>query len=522
MALTAFAFHAPALNGWWLSDDPQVLVQAVRQSPGDYFFVPQAWQYLSSSNFTPLVTLSFEADLAVAGLAPRFFYLHQIVALALAAVLLFLYLERWTGPIPAVIAGAVFLASPQAILAARTLMVRHYVEGLVLALLSLMLWRLGREKAAATGSVLAATAYLLSMLAKEIYVPLPLFMIFESAAAGEPWKRTGKRLIPVFIAAAGYAFWRLRMLGSIGGYGGEGAGLDVLRIDSIWQAAMGWAHSWTILAFAAGALLVFIAALTRRPGATVAFVVTGILVVLVPIWPVLSQVEARHGFLIFATLAAGIGLGVAAGGYRRPLVASGGAVVLIATLLAGQQTLRNHQSSARTSVAEGRHVWEGRENSPLLLAQSPGWYLGGLAELRARENRGAPPRYLLSDEGLLVEPLDLKMVVTAGAKPLPESVVLRVSQDRARFDPGAPIQVEVGRTGHRVEWSLGPVDTVKWVFLTYPEYDEYAIEPRGSRIIPEPSVRQYFRVMRWLPDGRWTVTPPLALPEPGRTVRWQR
>ena len=65
LAAVALLAGAGALRGWWRDDDPQVLLQAWLSSPFAVLFSPNVWKTLSSSNFTPLVTISFDADLAL-------------------------------------------------------------------------------------------------------------------------------------------------------------------------------------------------------------------------------------------------------------------------------------------------------------------------------------------------------------------------------------------------------------------------------------------------------------------------
>ena len=58
-----------------------LLQQHALQSPGLAAFVdPADWRRLSPNNLTPWVTLSFKLDLALAGLRPAVFYLHQLVS----------------------------------------------------------------------------------------------------------------------------------------------------------------------------------------------------------------------------------------------------------------------------------------------------------------------------------------------------------------------------------------------------------------------------------------------------------
>jgi hypothetical protein len=529
LLLISLTFHLSALSGWWLTDDPQVLVQAERYRPREYFFVPQAWRYLSSSNFTPLVTLSFEADLKLAGLQPRAFYAHQIASLTLAAILLFLYLAPWTGSLLAFLAAAMFLGSPQAIVAARTLMVRHYVEGLAFALLALLAWRAGRSRRPATYSLIAATAYLMAILAKEIYLGVPLFMILESGGAGERWRKVSARFLPVVAATIGYGIWRVRMLETVGGYGESLRPADLMTLGGgAIRLLLGSVGPEILVTFGAAALVVLILATFNQPKASLWFLAIALLVLVAPLLAVARQLEMRHLFAAFVVVSAGIALGVGLTRRGGRLATVAAAVALIVTLVGGQMVRRQHEEGSSHVVAEGRYVWTQSAGAKPILAAAPGWYLDGLVELRTRQGGGPGPRFLLSDEALLVEDTDPREVVTVertnGTRigPLDPALVHQIREEKSRFDPQAFLSVHMERDDHRLRWQLGPQPSSRWTFLSYPDYDEYEIPPAGSRIIPEPTERQSFRILRHLPDGRWTVSPPLGLPDPGQSVRWQQ
>lgn len=526
LLLLSFTAHLSALSGWWLSDDPQVLVQAERYAPGEYFFVPEVWRYLSASNFTPLVTLSFEADLALAGLEPRWFYAHQVMALTLAAILLYLLLAPYTGGLLAFFSAALLLVSPQAIVAARTLMVRHYVEGLVFALLALLLWRAGRAKRRdAAFGLLAGLAYLLAILAKEVYLGIPLIMLWESRGAGERWVTILRRILPVVVAGVGYGVWRLLMLGTVGGYGDTASLLELG--EGMLRHALGPVPPSLQLIFAAAALVLLALGALNHPKGTLAFCGISLLVVLAPLFAVAGQMEMRHLFAAFAVLSAGLALAVQVSRRGNVLARMAAGVALVTVVTAGQIVRDGHQSGSSRVVAEGRYVWIHAASAPALLATAPAWYLEGLAELRSRRGGGQPPRYLLSREALLIEDIDPRQVVRVSSsngtrlEPFDAAFVQQIQAEKERFDPGAPLSVLIERDDHRLRWELGPQPSSGWTFLTYPDYDEYRIPPSGTRIIPEPTGRRFFRILRHLPDGGWTVSPPLGLPEPGQSIRWQ-
>jgi hypothetical protein len=123
LIVIAIVIHYSALSGWWLYDDPQLLIEAIRQPAGDILFNPAEYTHLAAHTFTPLLLLSFKLDLAMQDLRPTWFYAHQVVALTIAAVLFFFLLRRYVADLYAFAGAALFLTSWTAVYAARTLMI---------------------------------------------------------------------------------------------------------------------------------------------------------------------------------------------------------------------------------------------------------------------------------------------------------------------------------------------------------------------------------------------------------------
>ncbi|HMC20219.1 MAG TPA: hypothetical protein VKL19_00065, partial [Thermoanaerobaculia bacterium] len=144
LVIVAIVVHTTALSGFWLYDDPSLLIEAIRQPAWAVLFSPAEYTHLSATTYTPFLILSFKLDLFLRGLNPAVFYAHQILAITIAALLLFFLLRRYISDLYAVLGACVFLTTWAAVYAARTLMIRHYAEGLVFALAALLVW--GRDR----------------------------------------------------------------------------------------------------------------------------------------------------------------------------------------------------------------------------------------------------------------------------------------------------------------------------------------------------------------------------------------
>ena len=228
--LVSVLYHQ-TLRSYWLYDDPYILRQAFEHRPWEYFFIPHVWRELSIRYLTPWVTLSFDFDLSLFGFQPRFFYLHQLVSLWLAACMLYIVLRLWVKRGFASSGSVLFLVSAPAAAAAEMLQIRHYIEGLIFCLLSLYFFVQALRKEAYFLTVVSSLFYLLAASAKELYVPFGLIMLFL------PEKTLRIRLIrgiPLIISSMAYALWRKWMLGNFVAGPGENGLFSVYKgLESI-------------------------------------------------------------------------------------------------------------------------------------------------------------------------------------------------------------------------------------------------------------------------------------------------
>lgn len=523
---TVFLAHLPALGGWWTTDDPQVLLQAARTSPMAVLFDPAAWRVLSTSSFTPLVTLSFELDLALFGLEPLFFYEHQILSIALVALLVFLLLEQSCGKTVAILVAAAAAVSPAMALAAGSLMVRHYVEGLVFSLAALLVLRLWpSERRSVVPDLAIAVLYLFAMLAKEIYAPLPLLFLAELGIQREPWRRVIVRMIPSAVAAAIYLVWRSLLLGSGGGYGTVIDLRDLLFLGPRLVTRVLIPLPPLVLWILVGVVLVGgIAAAIRAPRAAGWWALATGLALLLPLIPVAGEVQARYAILPMTAAIVLGGAGLVA--LPRRVAIGLAAILLLASIAGGRLVHRDLDFSSRAMIAEGRYIWRAPALAAPLVAGSPGWYLEGLRDLRRLNGGGDAPPYFLSSYALTAGAVEPEEVLTSegGSRELrrlePERI-LAIAMERKRRDDSIPLRVRVVQRESVVSWDLDPAPG-HFVWLTWPEYDEYAVEPSGSRRIPASVGIDRFQIRREDPDGRWTLSPALDLPPDDGVVEWSR
>jgi hypothetical protein len=230
----------PMLGQYWFGDDPMIINHALDNSGLGAFYDPKVWQQLSPSNLTPWVTLSFKIDLALFGLDPFGFYLHQLVSLLLLCVVLYILVRHWSPSYWACATVLLFLAGASTTHVARFLMTRHYLEGAIFAILAVLGFVHARRKEpyALRWQVFGLIFYLLAVTAKEIYVPLLIVLIFVPPR--DKLVCRVRSLMPYALIALLYTLWRGYMLGSlVGGYGTTFSYISLIAtLNSLFHAIM--------------------------------------------------------------------------------------------------------------------------------------------------------------------------------------------------------------------------------------------------------------------------------------------
>lgn len=208
--------YGQSLQGWWCCDDPAILLHARQYSVWELLLDPQAYRALIPYSLQPLLSISYGLDLALFGLQPQGFFLHQLLVIVLCGWLVQRIAALW---VPAPLAWAamvLFLAGSPVAFASQYLLMRHYVDGLLFFLLAL--WLVLQQLLGGQTWLRwpAVAAFALAVTAKEVFVPLGLLpLLLPVATLRARWRATW----PWLVVLLAYVGWRRFMLGEfLGGY----------------------------------------------------------------------------------------------------------------------------------------------------------------------------------------------------------------------------------------------------------------------------------------------------------------
>ena len=211
------ALYWTVLGGWWTIDDPALLRALIEHGVWRQFYDPAVWRahypVPAPGVLTPWVYLSLGLDYRLFGLHPMGFYAHHLLAHLLLVVVLYKVLEAYLKPNGAFWCSVLFSCSIPAASTVSLLQLRHYLEGMILALLSLLCFRKAVQARALQYAILGAFCYALATTSKESYVLLPFALLLLPGV--QPW-RDRRFLNPYGLVGFLYLGWRAYMLG-IGG-----------------------------------------------------------------------------------------------------------------------------------------------------------------------------------------------------------------------------------------------------------------------------------------------------------------
>ncbi|WP_225781315.1 hypothetical protein [Xenophilus sp. Marseille-Q4582] len=523
-------FHG-VLGAYWRADDPAILLHAV-SSPGlSAFYDPLVWRKLSPSNLTPWLTLSFQLDHRLAGAAPAFFYAHQVIACAAVAVAAYVLARSWAPPLVAFLGGLLFLVGAPTASVAELLMTRHYLEGLLLALLALLAFLRALERRQLRWAWMGSLAYALAVTAKEVYVPLVLILL----AVPRGGLRERLRMVWPFLIVAGlYVPWRGYMLGALlGGYaaqtGSPGSALVEIGHAALRLPALVLGPQWRVLG---AALLVLLAIGVRRHLHFAALAGVVALAVLAPLIPLVRSPGItgpdRYLFVPWFVLCMGVTFLARIGwAHRQDARWAVLAPVLLCGVLAGFSLSYQHAERAvrapvyREFEVQGRFIdqaqaRQGMVPSDGLLAGY--WYATGLLGLRAQAGAAGPVMLIRGfPQQAPVDVLFRYDAARQDMRPVEGALQPFIAQWTAS-DQSDPLVVDLRLYDAAASWKLGPYDQGQY-FIVSESTGRYPIPREGRIKIVFDTLS--FQIQHQSPEGRLTASPVLNV-QPGGHVAWSR
>jgi tetratricopeptide (TPR) repeat protein len=242
--------YLPALSNGFAYDDVALIqlderVHSLANVPA--FFTQGYWADAELALYRPLTTLSFAIDWAVSGGDPAWFLFTNAVWNAVACILVFLLLLRFTGLAAAFGGALLFAVHPVHVEAVANVVGRAELGAAAFMVGSLLLWPM-RSQPQRRRVAAIAVLFTLALLTKESAIMLPALLVLLDAARGDlrpvsarEWAhdRAGPLLLLAGIALA-YLAVRAVVLGGIAPARVDAALEVTSGVDRIATALQAW------------------------------------------------------------------------------------------------------------------------------------------------------------------------------------------------------------------------------------------------------------------------------------------
>lgn len=521
LAAITLGVHHSALQGWWRSDDPQILKHAIGHTPWEYFFIPHVWHELTAANLTPWGTLSFDIDVTLFGLNPQGFYFHHVLVLWLVAGATFTVLRLWADDYTAGLASALFLVGAPVIFVSQQLMTRHYLEGLLFTAVALYLFTSSVRTSQRGMSWWGALFYLLAVTAKEVYVPLILVLPFLPE---QDFRQRLRATTPYSIAAGAYLLWRWYMLGGpLGGYVpaeryGESVNWNELLMLPVNGAIYIFGSESWALAVPLIALLLLGHAAWRRPQVIISICAIG-LAVMGPLIPLAASsivnISDRYFFVPWWTTCLMIAL--AGTHLPRARIRIGLLILLfglffVPVFLQGQATYLGLRGWFQEYETQGQFIWNNDFRKVMFATQDLGggfWYASGLLSLRQFVNSTYPAPRIVVDE-IELEQVDIERAEVwayADTCVCMRDITVNVPEILSRWRSKRqlrPLFATFHYHNRVLSWTLGPHQSGEYRLVDGSYLGRLPFTPVGQRILAIPR-RTYTFYIRYDSTEGWVT-----------------
>lgn len=436
-------------------------------------------------------------------------------------------LRLWLPRLWAAAGAGVFLLGPAASSLAPLLMVRHYVEAILLAALAAGAWAKGR-------TWVSAALYFAACMAKEIAVPLAVLLpLLPDPAGSRPTdlRERLRRALPHGLALIVYLGLRYAALGTFAGGYGFTADLPALALalpGKIATELVGGRFSWVALAFCAALVAGVIAVFLRGRRATVLTLLALLLAVL-PVLPVSTKMEPRYAVPAWLVIAVAFAAGCRALEDRSRRTAFAVAAVALASgLWLNRQDWNVRFAQAERMSAENRFLFSMSAGDVLRQPATLAASLKELAWMRENAFHRSPGGSWFQDDLYLCVHRDLPGRIWGydSAARRVVDLTARIPSLRSRHcssvRSSAPLRADFRVTEGNLLWELGPYPEGRYRFLLGDGAEAFEM-PRsaGFQVAGLPEIP--LRIGYESPDGWTTYSPELRVEiRKGASLSWSR
>lgn len=527
LTLIFFGFNQHLFNANWRWDDTQILIHAYNTSTLDNFINPEIWRKFSSNNLTPWLILSFKIDYLIFGLNPLGFYCHHLLSLAFLSFLLMYLSNQFTNNFKSgFLCFILFISGAPLYAVTEQLMTRHYIEGMIFCLLSIIFSIRFINTKEKKFIVYSLFFYILAALSKEIYVPLIVILILIYL-----YNKilNYKIFLCHFTIGLTYTAWRLYMLPSaIGGYstGNSSNGIDFWKYFSGYLKIpeLIFGEFWQTPSFAI--LLLSIIYLYKKP-AYIIFISISLISLLLPLAPLMNHPGINYpdrylfAFWSFVSLFITISIFNILPIFKKNISKIIFMIFCLLTLpLSAKQS---HKFRADTILigqefdAHAKFIIENKSIANLFPSKTvldSGWFITGLFDLKSKVLKNENKIKIIID-GIFINDIKENFWIYSLECLCIEDRSFDLVNIKKRFDnslrPNEPlfINLNIFKTPDRVDWNFGPYSVGLYEILLPESYGVIKFRRQGSLNIQIDPHKDMRIILKYTDPTGWSTYSPL-------------
>jgi len=541
LTLIFIGFNQHLFNANWRWDDSQILLHAYNTSIFDNFTNPEIWRKFSSNNLTPWLILSFKIDYLIFGLNPLGFYCHHLLSLVFLSYLMIHLSNELTNHFKSgFLCFILFISGAPLYAVTEQLMTRHYIEGMIFCLLSIIFSIKFTNTKENKFIVYSLFFYVIATLCKEIYVPLIVILILIY------WNNKTlnyKIFLSHFTVGLAYTAWRLYMLPSaIGGYstGNPSNGIDFEKYFSGYLKIpeLIFGEFWQIPSFAI--LLLSIIYLFKKPSRII-FISVTLISLLLPLAPLMNHPGINYpdrylfAFWVFASLFITVSIFNFLVFFKKNI---GKIIFMIFCLLTLPLSAKqSHKFRADTILigqefdAHAKFIIENKSMVNLFPSKTvldSGWFIAGLFDLKSNILKSENNIKIIIDGFFINDIKDQFWIYSLECQCI-EDKSFDLVNIKKRFEsslrPDEPlfINLKISKAPDRVDWYFGPYSVGSYEILLPESYGVIKFRRQGSLNIQIDPHKDMNIILKYThPTGWSTYSPLLKAGTVTPNLNWKR
>jgi len=291
LVLLDVLLYRKILRLWWTYDDASILHTIIDHRVADYFFGRSVWP---QQLFTPLLMSVFKMQMSLFGLDTVRWYALQLAIACAATLAVYRACRLFLDVVPALTASALFALGAPLCSVVTQLSTVHYFVAIAFGALATIAYVVALREESVLAAIVSAVLYLLAMLAKEIAVPLPAFLL---SLPLRDFRSRVRYAIGHGTALVVYLIWRRAVIGTFfGAYGwviepAEWPPLLASLPERVIRGAAGTGLPLGIVLIAIMAVGI-LASIRKRPA--ILMLVIAAVVAIAPLLPLAKEVNRRY------------------------------------------------------------------------------------------------------------------------------------------------------------------------------------------------------------------------------------